>query len=272
MACEGVVKKIPAFLDDLLEEGDYREVCRHLETCEHCRRYAASIGSLSHHIHALTEVPPPPDIPDTVLYTLKKSAESAPAPAVAASGPSAKTGISLVRIILIFASIVAVAGGALFFIRQKNLNVPVLPPGAFSPEASPEGVLPGQEAERELEKIRTVLYSLDDATPAEQKLEQIRAALSALRKSSRSLSDWKSAQWHYHLSLSSQSELLDVIRDLGLMVEHEAPHYLIFYVPKAKLGEFARRVGAFSGVVQEYGNTDAAQVADESVQVSVYLN
>ena len=90
MACDAVQPRIRPFLDDLLDENDYQGIHTHLETCESCRRYASSVGTLSYRLYELGQMPLPPDMASTILYESKKAVPEPPALAVAPPAPTAE--------------------------------------------------------------------------------------------------------------------------------------------------------------------------------------
>ena len=147
MDCEPILKKIKSFLDDLLEESDYQQVCSHLKQCPRCQTYAASIGSLSYRLHTLGNVAPPPDMLSTLLYALKKQAPPAsPAPALeeAAPAPASHQSLWMLLLAVFFISVGAIT--FIFFwhkgpVASSTVLVPAAPvktqPAVVSQEVPP---------------------------------------------------------------------------------------------------------------------------------------
>ncbi len=72
MVCEAVRSVIRQFMDDLLDEKDYQEICAHLGSCQRCHKFASSVGTLSYRLYELGQISLPPDIVSAILYELKK--------------------------------------------------------------------------------------------------------------------------------------------------------------------------------------------------------
>ena len=72
MVCETIRPIVRRFLDDLLDEKDYRETQAHLAGCAKCRQYASSVGTLSYRLHEMGQITLPPDMISTILYQVKR--------------------------------------------------------------------------------------------------------------------------------------------------------------------------------------------------------
>ena len=93
-----------------------------------------------------------------------------------------------------------------------------------------------------------------------------------MRKSPKSIEEWRPVHWHYHFSPEAQNELLEIIRDLNLTIDYQSSKFFILYVPKSKLEELKRRLDATSGVLTDtYESVSVDGIQDDSIQVSFYL-
>jgi hypothetical protein len=109
----------------------------------------------------------------------------------------------------------------------------------------------------QLETIKTIV----DKTPQ---------AVGAVASQENLLVQGRLVNWHYHLTASSQSELIELIQQMQLPIDNESENFFVFYVPKEKSDEFKNRMSGMSGLVKEYGDFDVSFVG-ESIQASVYL-
>lgn len=262
-------QKIKPFLEDLLSEEEYQEIREHLETCDSCKTHAAAAGSLAFQIRELGEIRVPPDIVSTVLYELRRTrtAPEKQGPSENAPASSAQNGVLILAVIFL-AVLAAFFGNFYFKNRPQEVKaaaaVPVRATAAIDDPYRARAVLA-------VEKIKTIVNDLDDSAVSDEKWQKVKEALDGLGHGSRSLSDWKGTHWHYHLSSSSQSDFLQLVREMGLGIDHETPQLFILYVPKTKLEEFNRRINSLNGVVSNFGETDPSKAGDGAVQVSVYM-
>ena len=92
-------KKIRLFLDDLLDEKDYRETGSHLEACAFCQNLAAASGSLSYAVKLLGQVKTPDGLFDHVMYRMQKGEKKASMtiPDPKEIGPASPAGGSVFR-------------------------------------------------------------------------------------------------------------------------------------------------------------------------------
>ena len=273
MPCDPAIRTmIRPFLDDLLDEKDYQAVHAHMELCDPCRVYASSVGTLSHRLYELGQVTLPPDMVSTILYELKKQNAVVESPEkIEESVSRYSTNFFWTAAISLFAGAVMATLIVVGIQGPHKGNPSAVKVSPANMELSEPAVSDGQKIQTAVEKIKTTVYALDDGVPAESKLDEVRTILSQLKGNADLLAQWRPVHWHYHLSRSSQSELAALVRDLQLAIDHESSNYYIFYVSKGKLEEFKRRMGALSGVIKEFGDQTLVETADDSIQVSVYL-
>ncbi len=144
MSCDVIRPRIRPFLDDLLDEKDYRDTHAHLESCAACHRYAASVGTLSFRLYELGQVPLPPDMVSAILYESKKE-EALPPPGAREPVP-AVPGVFVPKKDLVWAGIavvlaltvVAFAVTAAFHKREEKAAPARVPVPAAAPQTAPE--------------------------------------------------------------------------------------------------------------------------------------
>ena len=248
MPCESIRPVIRTFLDDLLDENDYQNIQSHVAVCERCHTYASSVGTLSYRLYELGQVSVPPDMSATILYEFEKQSHAAAAPqAVSPADENGAQGLPgpglrfVWVIVLLISAAAFVAVITMVSIRrvhrvQKEDSAAVIPSASVSSVGLSKETAPAS-----------------GPVPGAEKSKEI------------------STHWHYHVSKSSLSELKQLFSDLYLTVLDESPGYLVFYVPKERLGKFTSRMAGLSGVVKEYGEIDPSKVSAEAVQVSLYL-
>ena len=141
MGCDAVQPRIRPFLDDLLDEKDYREMHVHIEGCESCRKYASSVGTLSYRLYELGQVPLPPDMISAILYESEKSPRETPS-SPAQPAPAAKKPF-VWPVVLAVLVLAAVLGAGLMMQRGRKESpapaastslVPAAPPALSSPD------------------------------------------------------------------------------------------------------------------------------------------
>ncbi|MBN2121241.1 MAG: zf-HC2 domain-containing protein [Candidatus Omnitrophica bacterium] len=78
MNCSDIKEKLQAFLSDGLVEDEYKAYRSHINTCDKCKTYVRSIGSLSNQLWKLGRIRVPEDLASTVLYKLAHSGKKSP--------------------------------------------------------------------------------------------------------------------------------------------------------------------------------------------------
>ncbi len=231
MLCEAIRPIVRQFTDDHLDEKDYQEVQSHLASCEKCRQYTSSVGTLCYRLHEMGQTAIPPDMASTVLYQLKKMPlpiESVPVvetvlptfpePPLAGAFNAQTRPFWIAVLALGIVSIAAISSA--FFWRAKSVTGPALP---VSPKDAITAVVSAPE--RMIER-------------------------------------------HFHLSLSGRQELADLIIEMQLAMERDADRSLVFLVPAEKAAQFQDRITTLSGMVREFGDPPASEpVGNERVTV-----
>lgn len=100
---------------------------------------------------------------------------------------------------------------------------------------------------------------------------QAPAATAAPKDPADLLAHWSKVNRHYHLSKSSQPELVSLLSQLGVPIEHESAALIVFNVPQGQWPDFVSGFEKFSGVVKEFGEPPVPANAEETVQVSIFL-
>ena len=290
MGCDNIRQRVVPFMDDLLAEDEYQRVWGHLESCASCGQFAASVGTLSYRLKELGAVKVPHDLVQTIFYEMSQTEKShkendiAPLKGVslvetpAIDVPVSKRSNFLLVSAILFLGISTVVFAGLYFRNRPLTSRPAqtvlqAPPSESVPSADQIQKNPASQV---IEKIKTILYGTNDQelslTEAQDEISNLKAVIREMESPSKSLADWMIDQRHYHLSYSSQSELLNLIHDLGLVLDHESQKFFIFYVPKIKMEEFTRRIGALSGVVADFNEENLKnEASDVSTKVSVYF-
>ncbi len=276
MLCDAVGSMIRPFLDDLLDEKDYQDVSAHIQGCQRCRVYASSVGTLSYRIYELGQVPLPPDMVSTILYEYKKLESQTSQEDVSLKVRGGGFFIPLNRFFWIslttlFVLSVVVTAAIIGFRKVRNQNKTGVSTFLQRSGTDSAPISPDRKIQTQLEKIKTIVYAAEESIPAEQKLNEIREVVGGLADKEDLLAQWRPTHWHYHLSVSSQPELIELIRQMQLQIDNESANFFVFYVSKTKLDDFRNRMSGLSGVVKEYGDLDSSHIADDSIQVSVYL-
>ncbi len=268
MTCQETRQKLTSYLEDLLQENEYQEVREHLSECSKCKSYADATGSLSYKIWELGEVPVPEDLLSTILFRLKHPEPGKVARTEIDHPPQAKAKANPVLI-----GTLLILGASTFFFAGMHLKS-ATSLGRQSSETSPPNINMGRSAisplETTTEMIKTILYGMKGAS-SDEKIAKLESMLAESNKRPTSLKDWRPVHWHYHVSSSSQAELLQLIRDQGLTIDYESSKFLLLYVPKSKLGAFDRGMSGLSGITTEFNKSEIKNVTDESVQVSVFM-
>ena len=288
MACETICERIRPFLEDLLDENEYQDVRAHLEECVRCRTYASSIGTLTYQLHELGEVKAPRDFISTVLYELKQpvkpgdaTLKSEEAPDIAAPRAENFTpqGRPFLIPLLIASLICSTIFIGVFYFKYSTKKAPNREQNIFQTavatntwDAPPLALQRTIETNSVMEKIKVIVYGDEnDKASADEKLERLKTFFDENKRGPSSLSEWRPIHWHYHVSSSSQSELLQTLHELGLTLDYESSEFFILYVPKSKLEELVRRLSEVSGVVTEFNVSNIENIRDEAIQVSFYL-
>ncbi len=269
MSCDIVRPRIRTFLDDLLDEKEYQDIHRHLEACERCRVYASSVGTLSYRLYELSQAPLPPDMVSTILYELKKqNNQSEPIQENAAAIQKPISFFWIFVMVLAALSVVSIASLVLF--RKMHAPQETISFLSSKPADSSNAGSLNQKNQTKLEKIKTIIYADTAAGTPDQQLLKIKEVLGSAENGDL-LGQWHPTHWHYHVSASSQTELIELIRQMQVVIDHESKNLFVFYIPKQKLEQFKARMSQLTGVIKEYGESDSSQVTDDSIQVSAYL-
>ena len=254
MNCHDIEQKLKPFLEDLLTEDEYQEVCGHLERCAQCRQYASSTGSLSYLLKELGAVDTPKDLSATICFRLQKITDR---PLPDASFPDGKPPALWRRYSLpavIAAIILFVAWRAVFKTGPKTFQAPDISARAtgqaaegMSGEAEGKSAQQAPVDEESAEQIYRRLQMIADtlgATP-EQKVEdkeetkpgpaenQTPATVTPSAADA-VLTDEPAAgpvsvHWHIPYSRDTQREqLINTVRVLGIPVDYEDGDVLIF--------------------------------------------
>lgn len=90
-ACAEDRKNVRKFMEDLLEEGEYQRVRRHVQECASCRQFVRAAGSISSLLMDMGRTACPADLADAALFHYDKMRReqpaSPPSPAVEAASP-----------------------------------------------------------------------------------------------------------------------------------------------------------------------------------------
>ncbi len=170
MTCEDTRKRLKAFLDDLLAESEYRDMCVHLGSCSACSNHVRSISSLGNQLWKMGKIRVPGDMSSTILYKYAHAGEHGN-PAAPCPGMSKKQ---------IYAALAAAAAAialliAAFAVRDKPVTAvieekPVIRTSVIR-ESKPPEADEEQEMVRTLERIAETLKENAD-TPEGSAAEQ----------------------------------------------------------------------------------------------------
>ena len=254
MNCHDIEQKLKPFLEDLLTEDEYQEVCGHLDRCAQCRQYAVSTGSLSYLLKELGAVDTPKDLSATTCFRLQKITDR---PLPDASFPDGKPPALWRRYslpVVIAASIFFVAWWVVFKTGPKTFKASDTSvretdeategmSGEAKGKSAEQAPVDEESAEQIYHRLQMIANTLG-AIP-EQKVEDkeetkpgptenqtlaIGAPLAAGPVLADEPADGPvSVHWHIPYSRDSQREqLINTVRVLGIHVDYEDGDFLVF--------------------------------------------
>ena len=114
MNCDDIKQRLQPFLEDLLVEKEYRAFCGHIETCNKCKVYIRSIGSLSNQIWKLGQIEAPQDLISTIQHKLVYPQERGQPFRIKITQKQAVVGITLIAVAIV------VVSGSIYFKKDRN--------------------------------------------------------------------------------------------------------------------------------------------------------
>ncbi|HTL48333.1 MAG TPA: hypothetical protein VL688_09790 [Verrucomicrobiae bacterium] len=272
MNCRDVEMQVRPLLEDLLAEEEYQEAHRHIESCPNCRQYVSAIGSISHMLKELGDIPAPRDLADSILFRL----QSGKGEAKAGTGSAGRRKFHPAAAA---AAVTAILVAAFFLRHGASSGKKVSPAPAQAGSAALSVIareIPTDEAAQAYEKLKTISNALETVdrqkagAPVPIVKSKSLSGPAVFSAGSRAGQKVVSVHWDFSPSDEQEGEeMFKALEKAGLPYVYKHPDFAVVRFSPPQFEEFVQETKPLIPGAFKDANFDAIAAQDQ-VQVSVY--